>query len=82
MMCVLCELYDSFAQSCCVTLGMKNSLLVELKKKMEENSLVILYSYQVGLRIFELVSVSAYRGNSYLLVFFFNTFSDEDELYL
>ena len=79
MMYVLCELCDSFAQSCCVTLGMINSLLVELKKMMitekrkrlmDENSLVILCSYQVGLRIFELVSISTYRANSYLLVFF------------
>ena len=70
MMYVLCKLCDSFAQSCCVTLGMINSLLVELKKKMEENSLVILCSYQIGLRIFELVSVSVCPVESYLLVFF------------
>ena len=49
---------------------MINSLLVELKKKMEENSLVILCSYQVGLRIFELVSVSVCPVESYPLIFF------------
>ena len=40
-------------------------MIVELKKKMEENSLVILCAYQVGLIIFELVSVSVFPVESY-----------------